>query len=187
MLSPVQNTALDITLLKHLCWVSTGLQVIQKQVETNKYIISNKELLETLEARILVSIGELVLWMTSWAGLMKLLDQADKRSSRNGFTDCHILMDGTALVLQRVLAALIGTTKSRRFMTRRIDILLVGNCFCITHILVDYERAGKRCAKAKPLPSTTAEFSGIFDLVATFSRSGICCHIKIAPTQSTMK
>ncbi|MDD5412841.1 MAG: hypothetical protein PHF31_15800 [Methylobacter sp.] len=106
-------------------------------METNKYIISNKELLDALEARILVSIGELVLWMTSWAGLMKLLDQADKHSSRNGFTDCHILIDGTTLVLQRVLAALIGTAKSRRFMTRRTDILLVGNCSCITHIHVD--------------------------------------------------
>ena len=51
------------------CCGVASLRGIQKQVQTNKYIISNKELLEALETHVLVSIGELILWMTVWTGM----------------------------------------------------------------------------------------------------------------------
>ena len=65
----VQNTALDITLPNHLyCGVRQPTGHSEAN-ETNKYIISNKELLESLETRVLVSIGGLALWVTRWTGM----------------------------------------------------------------------------------------------------------------------
>lgn len=65
-LSPLQNTALNITLLTilsaPLLWFLAlrplALQTVRRQTQADEQIVSNKELLEALEAHVLVSISD---------------------------------------------------------------------------------------------------------------------------------
>ncbi len=65
-LSPIQNTALNITLLTvlsaPLLWFLAlrplALQTVRRQTQADEQIVSNKELLEALEAHVLVSISD---------------------------------------------------------------------------------------------------------------------------------